>query len=74
MLFNKKIDVGHNMPAGDVPWQQIRIMRKNKTRLLHVVTDRFRKLVFGSKHIMQLMQCFMRIQRQGYFTVLIFIS
>ena len=56
MLLNNEIKVGHNVPAGDRPWQQIRIMRKNKTHLLQVIADGSGRIMFGSEHCMHLLQ------------------
>ena len=39
MFLYNKINVGNDVFTNDGAWQQIRVMRKNKTHLLHVIAD-----------------------------------
>ena len=48
MFFNNKIDVGNDVFAGNSTRQKIGVMRKKKTHLLEIITDRTGRIVFGS--------------------------
>jgi len=58
MLFNDVVNVIDNVAAGNGANRQVVVVCKQKPHLLCVIADSARGIMFGSKHIEELLQRF----------------
>ena len=72
MLFNDETEVVYNMLLRNGTRQHIVIMGKQKTHLLHIIADGTGAVMLYQQSVVQLLQATLCLNRQRYFTVLIF--